>query len=176
MPEHLPFVRTGRGKQAFIVHTRDHVRETTVAILIIDPGIKGLDADRQNNRPDIDFGFFRPLPEIYRIRLTNPAADIAFFLFQVQTAFIDIGNQGNRLGKINMDRFVLGNALIEFIRITDRTVFDAGTATGTFVFGDIAGPGFQDDLEIAGVTLNPVNLGKCQNLDVWMPADLDQFR
>ena len=45
-----------------------------------------------------------------------------------------------------------------------------------FILNDIAGLLFQGDFEIALLTFNRFNFRKRQNLYVWMPADLDQFR
>ncbi len=44
--------------------------------------------------------------EIYGLVLTDAFANETFLLFQVKAAFIDIGNQGNCLRKVNMDGFV----------------------------------------------------------------------
>jgi hypothetical protein len=78
------------------------------------------------------------LLEIDGAGLTYAAADVAFFLFKEKTAVINIGNKGNGLGKVYMDRFVIRYALIEFIRIFYRAVFYTGRAAGAFVFDNIA--------------------------------------
>ena len=62
--------------------------------------------------------------------LTYAAADVTFFLFKEKTAVIDIGDQGNGLGEVYMDRFIIRYSLIEFIWIFHRAVFHAGGAAG----------------------------------------------
>jgi hypothetical protein len=75
-----------------------------------------------------------------------------------------------------MHGLVIRDALVERIRVFHRTVLNAGRATRAFILDDIAGPFFQGHVEIALITFDPGDFGKCQNLYVWMPADLDQFR
>jgi hypothetical protein len=79
------------------------------------------------------------------------------------------------LRKVNVDRLVFRYFLIELIRIFHRTVFDTCPTAGTFVFDNIPGFRFQGYLEVTLVAFYGVNFRKCQNLYVWMPADLDQF-
>jgi hypothetical protein len=71
--------------------------------------------------------------------------------------------------------FVHGNILIEFIRIHHRAVFNAGCASRTPVFDDVAGLFYQFDLEIPLFPLYAVNFRITEDLYVGMPADLDQF-
>ena len=106
-PQDLTLVRTGRGQQPFIIHTGDNVLQLSVAIFAVDTGIKWLDAAGENYRPDIDVNLLSRLVKIYGISLTDAPADITFSLFQVKaTFFINIGDQGNCLGKVDMDGFV----------------------------------------------------------------------
>ena len=79
----------------------------SVTIFIFDLGIKGLNPGRENYRSDIDFCFLDSLSEIYGVSLTDAATDITLILFQVKTAFINIRNQGNGLGEIYMNRFIV---------------------------------------------------------------------
>jgi hypothetical protein len=89
--------------------------------------------------------------------------------------FMDIGDQGNRLRKINMDRLTRRQVLIVRIRDLDRAVLDAGTTARAFVLDNVSGLFIQRDPEISCNPLDPVNFSIRQNLYVWMPADLDQF-
>jgi len=74
------------------------------------------------------------LTEIDGLILTDALANTAFLLFQVNTAFIDIRDQGNGLSEIDMDGFILRYLLIKSIRVFDRTVFDTGRTARAFVF------------------------------------------
>jgi hypothetical protein len=138
-------------------------------------GIKGLEAGRQDYGGYLDFYLLRCLSEIDGFILTDPFANTAFFLFQVKTAFIDIGDQGNGLGEVDVDGLILRYFLVKGVRVFDRTVFDAGRTTRTFALDDI--PGFPDErcLEISCLPFDTVNFRIGEDLDVGMPADLDQF-
>jgi len=74
-----------------------------------------------------------------------------------------------------MDRLILGYTLIKFIRILDRAVFYTSGAARAFVLNNISGLFYQVYPEVTCLTFYALNLCKCQNLYVWMPADLDQF-
>jgi hypothetical protein len=131
--QNLTFVWPGGAHQPFIVHTGDHVLKLSVSIFRPHLGIKCLNARRQNDRPYIDFHLLRRLIEINGLILTDALANTTFLLFQVNTAFIDIRDQGNGLSEVDMDGFVLRYLLIKSIRVFDRAVFDASRTTRAFV-------------------------------------------
>ena len=114
--------------------------------------------------------------EIYGVILTYFFANTTFLLFKVKATFINIGDKGDCLGKVYMDGFVLRYVLIELVGVVDRAAFDAGRATGAFVFVNIPGLPDQGYLETACFALYAVDLSIGQYLDVRMPADLDQLR
>jgi hypothetical protein len=87
---------------------------------------------------------------------TNAFADTTFLLFEVNTAFIDVGNQGDCLGEKYMDGFILGY-------------------TGAIFLDNVSGFLRQGNLKIPCFALYAVNFRMGKNLYVWMPADLDQF-
>jgi hypothetical protein len=74
-----------------------------------------------------------------------------------------------------MDCFILRYLLIVFIRVFGGTVFHTGGTPGAFLLDDI--PGFlrQRDLEVSNFSFYTVDFRVGQDLDVRMPADLDQF-
>jgi hypothetical protein len=47
------------------------------------------------------------LIQIDGVILTDGFANTAFLLFQVKTALVDVGDQGNGLSEIDMDGFIL---------------------------------------------------------------------
>jgi hypothetical protein len=79
------------------------------------------------------------------------------------------------LSEEDVDGFILRYLLIKLIRVFDRAVFDAGRTTRAFAFSNISGFFIQDYFEVPCFSFNTVNFGICQNLYIWMPADLDQF-
>ena len=131
--QYLTFVWPGGAQQPFIVHTGHHVLKLSVAIFSPNLRIKWLKARRQNDRPYIDFYLLRRLIEIDGLILTDAFANTTFLLFQVNTAFIDIRDQGNGLSEVDMDRFILRYFLIESIRVFNRAVFHASRTARAFV-------------------------------------------
>jgi hypothetical protein len=115
------------------------------------------------------------LAKINGFVLTDSHADLTFFLFEVKTAFINIGDQGNGLREVYMDSLVLRYGLVEWIRVRDRAVFDTGGTARAFALDDISGLFDQGYLEVSSLSFDPVNFRIGQDLYVGMPADLDQF-
>jgi hypothetical protein len=70
--------------------------------------------------------------------LTHPFADATFFLFEVKTALVNIGNQRDGLRKIDMHGLVVGYILIEPIRVFDRAVLDACCTARALFLDDVA--------------------------------------
>jgi len=62
------------------------------------------------------------------------------------------------------------------IRVRHRAVLDADAAAGALVLDDVARFLGQLDGKIACLASDAVNFGIGKNLDIGMPADLDQFR
>ena len=113
--------------------------------------------------------------EIYGVILTDTCANLAFLLFQVKTAFIYIGDKGKRLCEINMYCFSFRYVLIILIRVFDRAVFYAGSATRALVFFDIPRFFIQCYGEVSFFPCYTVNFSIGEYLNVGMPADLGQF-
>ena len=90
--QHLAFIRSGGREQTLVVHAGNHVGEAPVAVFRINFGIKGFNPGGQDYSPDFNLGFSRLLPEIDGISLTDAAADIAFFIFQIKAAVINVSN------------------------------------------------------------------------------------
>jgi hypothetical protein len=75
-----------------------------------------------------------------------------------------------------MHGLVIGDILVVLIWIFYRTVLHAGTAACAFVFENVARLFRQSDGKIACFTNNTVNFSVGEDFDIWVPADLDQFR
>jgi hypothetical protein len=59
--------------------------------------------------------------------------------------------------------------------LRDRAVFDAGPAAGASVFYNVTRALANLDLEIAGFAFNGFQIRVCDQLDIQVPADLDQY-
>ena len=75
-----------------------------------------------------------------------------------------------------MDGFIGRNILVKWIGVADRAALDAGCTAPAFILDNIPGLFRQSYLEVTGFTFNFGDFGIRQNLYIWMPADLDQFR
>ena len=115
------------------------------------------------------------MTEIYGVILTYSSANITFFFFKEKTAFINICDKGNRLREVNMDGFILRYSLVKFIRVLNRAVFYTGRTTRAFVLYNVSWLLDQGCLKVSCFPFYTVNFSKCQDLYIWMPADLDQF-
>ena len=74
-----------------------------------------------------------------------------------------------------MDGFILRYFLIEFVRVFHRTVLDTGGTARTLVLYDVSGFSDKRYLKVSRLSFYTVNFSIRQDLNVWMPADLDQF-
>jgi len=60
-------------------------------------------------------------------------------------------------------------------RLHNGAIFDTGATPGTQVHIDAPGAFFDLDLEIAGFAFDGFKICVCDEFDVQMPADLDQY-
>ena len=74
-----------------------------------------------------------------------------------------------------MDGFIVRYFLVELIGVLNRAIFYTGRTTRTFLLDNVSGLLGQGYLKISCLPLYTVNFSVCQNLYIWMPADLDQF-
>ena len=88
---------------------------------------------------------------------------------------MDIGDQGDRLGKIDMHGLIRRQVLIVGIGDLDGAVLDTDRTTRTIVLYNIPGLFNQCNSEISRNPFDPVNFGIRQYFYIGMPADLDQF-
>jgi hypothetical protein len=75
-----------------------------------------------------------------------------------------------------MNGFILRYLLIEFIRVFYGAVLDTGGTTRALVLYNVSRFSGQGDLKVSCLPFYLTNLSIRQDLYVWMPADLDQFR
>jgi len=75
-----------------------------------------------------------------------------------------------------MNCLVEGYLLVILVWILDRTVFNTCCTACAFILFYIPWFPYECYIEITYLTLYLVNLSIGENLYIWMPADLDQFR
>jgi hypothetical protein len=138
-------------------------------------GIEGVHAGGEDHGGHVDLELLGNLGKVNGLVLTDGLADAALLVLEVEAAFVDVGDQGDGLGKVDMDGLVLGDVLVELVRILDRAVFDAGGAARALLLLDIAGLLQEGDGEVSCRAVNVINLGVGEYLYVRVPADLDQL-
>jgi hypothetical protein len=79
------------------------------------------------------------LSKIDGVFLAHRFTDTTFLFFKIKTGFIDIGDQGNGLSKVDMDGFILRYFLIKSVRDFDGAIFDTGRATRASALDNISG-------------------------------------
>ncbi|OPY85443.1 MAG: hypothetical protein A4E65_00117 [Syntrophorhabdus sp. PtaU1.Bin153] len=173
--EDLACVGSGRAEEPLEIHAGHHVLELSVAVFRPHLGVKGLKAGRQDDSPDIDLLLLGRLGQIDGVILTDGFTDAALLLFQVETALIDIGDERNRLGEIDVDRLVERDFLVVLIRVLDRTVFHTDGTPCALVLPDIPGLSHQCYVKVSCFPLYTINFRIGEDFYVGMPADLDQF-
>jgi hypothetical protein len=173
--EDFPLVRSGRGQQPLIIHAAYNIGKLSVVIFLLDLWIKRLKSGRQNDRSDLYFFFLRCLLQIYCFVLADRFANTTFLLFEIETAFVNVGNERNRLGEVYMDGFIIGYFLIILVRILRGAIFYTGSTTCAFVFKNIPWLLRQGHLEVSCFSFYTVYLSVGEDLNIWVPADLDQL-
>ena len=113
--------------------------------------------------------------KIYGVILANTFANTTFLLFKVKAVFIYIRDKGNCLRVVYMDGFIRRYVLIIWIRDQDRAVFYAGCTTRAFVLYNVSGLLDQGYFKVFCFPFYTVNFSIGKDLDIGMPADLDQF-
>ena len=145
----LPCVRSRGAQEPLVVHAGDHVRELPVVVFLLGLGVKGLKARSQNDRPYTDLFLLRCLLQVDGVVLANSFADAALVLFEIETALIDIGDQGDGLGEVDVNGFVLRYLLVVLIRVFGRAVLHTGGTARAFVLQNVPGLLDQRDLEVS---------------------------
>ncbi len=108
---------------------------------------------------------------------TDTPANRTFLVLQIKAGFrIYIGNQRNRLGKIDMDGFVQRKILIVRIRDFYRTVLDTGRTPRATLLDNVSWFFDQGNREFTGLSFHALDFGVGQDLDIGMPAAFNEFR
>ena len=139
--------------------------------------IKGLKARGQDDRAHLQRQGLRFLIEVDRVGGAEFFAGTAFTFFKINAGILINGIfKRNRLGIIDISGLALDQPGIVGINDLFRAFFGALTAGDALLFVDITGFFKNFYFEVAGFTGDVLNFTKRVDLDIQMPADLDQFR
>ena len=176
-PDHVALEGPGRGQDPLKLHAGDDVGEGAVMVGLVAGGVKGLEAHRQNDGPYGDILVQVLLGEIHRPGGAKFFAGFAFAaLLEINAGVFVYGILGgHRLGIAQVSRFTLGQAQVVFIGHFLRAFLGAQAAGNALGHIDIARHLAHLDREITRLAADADDLGRGHDLDVNMPADLDQL-
>ena len=169
-------VRTRSRKDSFKLQAGDDIVGFGISEGVVSSGIIGLTAGRQHNRADLQRDLFFPVIKEDRIGRTKFLTGFAFAANQIDAL---LGIQGifkrNGLGILHVCRFALVKARLVFIGNFFGTFFGTDAAGDTFFHINVTRVLDQFDLKIACFAANTFDFRECQQFDIDVPADLDQF-
>ncbi len=90
--------------------------------------------------------------------------------------WVNVSHKRNGLGEVDVNGLIPRQVLIIFVLDHDGAVLNTSTATRAFFFLNVSGFLDQGHIELTRFSFHPVNFGIGKDLDIGMPADLDQFR
>ena len=176
-PHHVAREGSGRGQDPLEFHPGDDIGELGVIIGAVAAGIVGLKAGRQDDRADVDILVHIHLRKIHRPGGTEFFTGLALAaFFEIDAGlFIDGILGGHRLGITQVSRLTLGQAHVVFVGHFLRAFLGAETAGDALLHVDIARHLAHLDREIPRLAADPDDLRRSHDLDVNVPADLDQL-
>ena len=169
--------RTAGAEQPFEFERRNHVGVIGVGIGVEAAGVEGLEARRKYNRSHFQIQEELLLLVVYGIGGTDFGADTALFpLAQLAAIFgVDGVTGGNRLSVILIDGFTLAESCVVIIQHYCGALFRTDAAGNTLVRIDVSGLLANLDLEMPFFAVDFFELGIGEQIDVQVPADLDQL-
>ena len=135
----LSIVRSSGAQDPLEIQAGYHVWHDSIAEISPGFGIKHLVSGSKDDGPGLDFQPLRFLIEIDRVMFTDTLANRTLLILKIKAGFrVYIGNQRNRLGKIDMDGFAQRKILIIRIRYFYRTVLDTCRTPRATLFDNVA--------------------------------------
>ena len=170
-------IGSGGGEDSFKLQAGDNIGRSGIAEGVTHGRVECAAAARQDNGADF-YGYL--LFTVFEIDGIGRAEFFATAAFAA--------NEINALGRIDavFERHGLGILNINGLAFVQPRVIGIGHFAGTFFGAGAAGNAFfhvhvsralgQTDFKVAFFTGNACDLRECQQFDIDVPADLDQFR
>jgi hypothetical protein len=169
-------VGTRGGKHSLKFQTGNDIGGSLIPIDIVDFRIEDFTPRRNDDRASLDGQFLFFVLEVDGLGRTEFFTDPASSFGEKKTVGgIDDILQRNSLRILNVDGFSLAETCIVFIIYLRRTFLSTETTGNTFLGVHITGILDDFDFEISLLPRDALYLRKGQELNVKMPADLDQF-
>jgi len=173
----MPPIRPGRRQDAFKFHGGYNIRPTAISIIIGPARVKRPKSRRQNDRPDIQRDRLFRVIEVDGSGRAELLAGftLAIFLEVNAVVRIDCIFQGYGLRVWHVDRLALDQFFVINVIHLFGALFCTHTAGNAFFRVHIPGMLNNGYRKIALFTRNFSQFRKGEQLNVDMPADLDQF-
>jgi hypothetical protein len=176
-PLEMACVRACGAQNSLEFKARDHVGILSIVIGFIPGGIKGSKPRRKNHGACLNRDFLLLVVEVYRTGGTKLLTGAAFPFLKIDAmVFIDDILERHGLGVLHINGFSLHEAFVVFAIHFLRAFFSAGAAGNALLHVYISGAFENLYLKVPLCTADIQNLREGEDLDVKMPADLDQFR
>ena len=175
-PDQMPGQGPRGRKHSLKFKAGDDIRRALVAVDIISLRVKDFTARGDDDRSSLNGQFLLLVLEIDRLGRTELLTDLASPFGKKDTIrWVNGIFQRNGLGILHMDRFSLGKSRIIFTVNFGRTFLSTETAGNTLLRVHIAWVLHHLHFKVPLLPGDAFHLGEGQELNVEMPADLDQF-
>ena len=175
--QHVTGRGPGGGQHALEFQGGQHVGIAAVLILIVPRRVEGPVSGRQNDGADIQRVVLRLLVEIDRSHRTDFFTGTAPVFLDVDAAVsVDAVFERHRLGVLHEGGPALAEPGVVSVDDLLGALFGTGAAADAQGLIDVAGLAGDIDGKTADFPLDLLDFAEGSQLDVQMPADLDQFR
>ncbi len=169
--------RTARGENALKFHAGYDVWIAGILVNIIFRGIKGLESTCQYDGAYIDLEGLLLVIKFDGVCRAEFFTGLALAFLEIDT-FCRINSifQRDGLGIRYIGCLSFGKAFVKFVNDLGGTLFSTYAAGNAFFRINVSGGFFDGYIEISLVPVDFDDFGKCKEFNVYVPADLDQFR
>ncbi len=175
-PLEMALVRTGGAQNALKLHTGDHIGILGVLVGLVAGRIIGHEPGRKDDGSHVQMDLLLFLFEIDRFCGAELLAGAALSFFKEDAVvFVDRVLEGHCLGILDVDRFAFDQVFVEGVVHLLGALLCAGPAGDTLFHVHVAGALDHLHGKVSRFAAHVRDFRKGQELDVEMPADLDQF-
>jgi len=172
----VPLGGSGGTQNSFKLNAGNDIRKGAVTIDIICMRVKGFEPGGQNDRSHLNLMSFFLLIKIHSIRRAEFLTGSAFPLFKIDTVIrVNHIFEGHSLGILDIGCLAFRKTLIVFIIHLAGAFFSAYSAGNTFSHIHIARAFTDGHCKMPSLAFNGFHIRQSDEIDVQMPADLDQF-
>jgi hypothetical protein len=174
--DHMAARGTAGGQDSFEFDAGHYIGEIGIPVALHGGRIVRLQAGRENHRAHMERDLFFRVIELDGAGRTEFLACPALALLEIN-AVIPVNHvfQGNRLGVGDVYGLSLSEVLVIGVIHFPGAFFKTGPAGDALVHVYVSGMFFHGDGEVTFLSLDSQYFRKGEQLDIEVPADLDQF-